>query len=471
MIPARAFDGRKVAVFGLGRTGLAAVRALRAGGAEVLAWDDNPAAREAAEADGFTLTDLHAASWKGVKALVLSPGVPLTHPEPHATVKAARKHSIPVIGDIELFAQERSGWDDVRVVGVTGTNGKSTTTALIGHVLRTAGCDARVGGNIGEAVLNLDPPRPGAIYVLELSSYQLDLAETLRCDVALFLNLAPDHLDRHGDMDGYLAAKMRIFRNQTPADAAILGVDDHWTQGACTRLCASGGRDVIPVSSRSAVGKGVYVLGSVLYDALDGAARRVADLASAPALPGRHNHQNAAAAYAAARRLGLTSEEIAAGLTSFPGLAHRQERVAQIGRVSFINDSKATNADAAAQAMGCYQDMFWIAGGQAKAGGIETLRRFFPNVRKAYLIGEDAGMLDAQIGGAAPTARCGDLEAALEAAARDALASDAPAPVVLLSPACASFDQFKSFEHRGDVFRAAAQALADHPERLNGDAA
>jgi len=471
MIPARAFSGSKLAVFGLGRTGLAAVRALRAGGAAVSAWDDKEEARLAARAEGATLADPLKAGLKGVDALVLSPGVPLTHPEPHPVVKAAQKHRVAVIGDTELFAREQGRWEDVRVVGITGTNGKSTSTALLGHVLRAAGRDARIGGNIGEAVLNLDPPRPGAVYVLELSSYQLDLTETLRCHAAVFLNLAPDHLDRHGDMDGYLAAKMRIFQNQTADDAVILGVDDHWTQGACTRLCAAGGRQIVPVSARSTLGKGVYVIDAELYDAIGGTARKILDLRNAPALPGRHNHQNAAAAYAAARRLGLSPDEIVAGLKSFPGLAHRQEHVAQIGRVSFINDSKATNADAAAQAMGCYADIFWIAGGQAKTGGVETLRDFFPRIRKAFFIGEDAPLLERQLDGAAPSERFADLEAAVEAAARAALESEADKPVVLLSPACASFDQFKNFEHRGDVFRDAARALAAHPERLKGDAA
>ncbi len=470
MIPARAFNGRKVAVFGLGRTGLAAARALAAGGAEVLAWDDNAETRARAEEQGVALHDLDKAHWGRIKALVLSPGVPLTHPAPHRFVEAALKHDAPVIGDVELFAQEIAREEGVTVVGVTGTNGKSTTTALLGHVLRLAGRDVRVGGNIGEAVLNLEPPRPGAVYVLELSSFQLDLSYTLRCQVGVFLNLTEDHLDRHGDMESYLAAKMRIFDNQDFADAAVVGVDDHWTQGVCTRLCAARGRKVIPVSARTSLGRGVYVVGGVIYEAGGPHVRAIADLADAPGLPGRHNAQNVAAAAAAALRLGLSAADVEQGLTTFPGLAHRQERVARIGKVSFVNDSKATNADAAAQAMGCYDDIFWIAGGQAKSGGVSSLSAFFPRVRKAYLIGQDAELLRGQIAGAAEVEMSGDLQTALESAARDAARSEAPQPVVLLSPACASFDQFRHFEHRGDVFRDAACKLADAAQKT-GDAA
>ncbi len=460
MIPVRAYQGRRVAVFGLGRTGIAAARALAAGGADVSAWDDNEAAREAAIKAGLELDDLNRRDWGDMAALVLSPGIPLTHPAPHRMVSLAEAVGAPVIGDIELFAQAIADVPDVTVIGITGTNGKSTTTALIGHILKAAGKDVHVGGNIGEAVLTLAPPRPGAVYVLELSSYQLDLTRSLRCDTAIFLNLTPDHIDRHGDIEGYLAAKTRIFANQRPGDTAIVGVDDTYTAGLCTRLKAESGRVVIPVSNQRLVSFGVYALAGKLYDDVGGGGTRmVMDLARASALPGGHNAQNAAAAYAAVRRLDVCIADAVAGIASFPGLPHRQERVGEAGSLLFINDSKATNAEAAAQALGCYHDIFWIAGGQAKKGGIESLAPFFRRIRKAYLIGQDAGLLQKQLGPSVENEICGTLEAALQHAAADAADSGLRRPVVLLSPACASFDQFKSYEHRGDVFRAAVNDL------------
>ena len=472
MIPVRAFAGRRVAVFGLARTGIAAARALEAGGATVSAWDDSEPAREAAAAQGVSLDDPNRRDWGDVAALVLSPGVPLTHPAPHRLVRMAQTLGVPVIGDIELFALALAEAKimDVKVVGVTGTNGKSTTTALIGHMLKAAGRDAQVGGNIGEAALNLDPPRPGMVYVLELSSYQLDLIRTLRCHAAVWLNITPDHIDRHGDLKGYAAAKKRIFASQRPGDAAIVGADDKPSASVLTELRGrANGRSVIPVSAMKAVPEGVYALSGTLYDAANEGGRAVFDLSHAPALPGRHNAQNAAAAWAAVRHLGLSAAEAAEGLKTFPGLAHRQERVGAVGNVTVVNDSKATNADAAAQALSCYDDIFWIAGGQAKKGGVASLKAFFPRIRKAYLIGQDAKMLARQLKGGTETVMSGTLEAATEQALRDARESGLGAAVVLLSPACASFDQFKSFEHRGDVFRALVQDLM--PASREGDAA
>lgn len=471
MIPVTAYRGRRVAVFGLGRTGIAAARALLAGGASVSAWDDNEASREAAIAAGLELDDLNRRDWGDIAALVLSPGIPLTHPAPHRLVGLARAVGAPVIGDMELFASAIADTPDVTVVGITGTNGKSTTTALIGHILKSAGRDVRVGGNIGEAVLGLQPPRPGAIYVLELSSYQLDLIESLRCQVAVFLNLTPDHIDRHGDMAGYLAAKERIFANQQAGDTAVIGVDDEYTSGVCARQKARTGLNVIPVSSQRLVSFGVYALAGRLHDDLEkkSGVKTVMELARAAALPGAHNAQNAAAAYAAVRALGVSVSDAVSGITSFPGLPHRQERVGEAGSLLFVNDSKATNAEAAAQALGCYHDIFWIAGGQAKAGGIESLKTYFRRIRKAYLIGQDAGMLATQLGTSVPHVIAGTLDQAVKLAAMDAADSGLRRPVILLSPACASFDQFKSYEHRGDTFR---QLVTDLLARATkGDAA
>ena len=470
MIPVRTYEGRRVAVFGLGRTGITAARALLAGGAEVSAWDDNEATREAAAKAGLELDDLNPRDWGDMAALVLSPGIPFTHPAPHRIVSLARAVGAPVIGDMELFAQAIAGMPGVSVIGVTGTNGKSTTTALIGHILKEAGRDVRVGGNIGDAVLGLEPPRPGAIYVLELSSYQLDLVNSLRYQVAIFLNLTPDHIERHGDMEGYRAAKERIFANQRSGDTAIIGVDDEPSRSVCTRVKSRAGPDVIPVSSQHVVSFGVYALAGKLYDDTGSAgARTVVDLARAQALPGSHNAQNAAAAYAAVRALGLSVTDAVSGIASFPGLPHRQERVGEAGALLFINDSKATNAEAAAQALGCYHDIFWIAGGQAKSGGIDALQPFFRRIRKAYLIGQDASLLQKQLGGAVPSILSGTLEQALQNAAIDAAESGHRRPVVLLSPACASFDQFTSYEHRGDRFRALVKDLLERASK--GDAA
>ncbi|MCG9915084.1 MAG: UDP-N-acetylmuramoyl-L-alanine--D-glutamate ligase [Phenylobacterium sp.] len=461
MIPVRGFEGKTVAVFGLARTGLAAARALQAGGANLALWDDRPAAREAAIAEGFELTDLTSADWWSFAALLLSPGVPLTHPAPHWTVERAKAAGVEVLGDIELFARAVNAAPEhkrPKVVAITGTNGKSTTTALIAHICSSAGRDTRIGGNIGYGVLGLDDMHGGAVYVLEISSYQLDLTSSLKPDVSILLNISPDHLDRHGGMEGYVAAKRRVLLNQGKGDTAVIGVDDPYGQRICTEVVAANRRTIVPISASKAIGRGVYVLQGLLYDATGERAVEIADLLRAKSLPGRHNWQNAAAAYSAARGLGLTPEEAAEGLMTFPGLAHRMETVGQVGRVRFVNDSKATNADAARQAMSSYPKFYWIAGGQAKTRGIESLNDLFPRIEKAYLIGEAAPAFAEVLEGAAPVAQCGDLERAVQQAYADAAATGQDA-VVLLSPACASFDQFADFEARGEAFRAAVLGL------------
>jgi UDP-N-acetylmuramoylalanine--D-glutamate ligase len=461
MIPVRGFEDKKVAVFGLARTGLAAARALAAGGAKVVAWDEKAAAREGAEAEGFTLEDLTTADWTTLAALVLSPGVPLTHPKPHWTVERANAAGVPIMGDIELFARTVAAAPSHRrpkIVAITGTNGKSTTTALVGHVCRQAGRDVRIGGNIGVGVLGLEDMHGGAIYVLELSSYQLDLTSSLKPDVAIILNISPDHLERHGDMAGYVAAKKRILLNQGKGDTAVVGVDDEWCQQIVTEITAANRRTIVPISARRSMGRGVSAVQGMLYDATGERVIEICDLTRAVSLPGRHNWQNAAAAYAAARALGLSEQAAAQGLMTFPGLAHRMETVGAIGRVRFVNDSKATNADAARQALSSYPKVYWIAGGQPKAGGIESLADLFGSVAKAYLIGEAEDAFAATLDRRAPYARCGTMDAAVRAAFADARASGDDA-IVLLSPACASFDQFTDFEDRGEAFRAAVHQL------------
>jgi UDP-N-acetylmuramoylalanine--D-glutamate ligase len=463
MIPVRGFEGRTVAVFGLARTGLAAARALVAGGAEVAVWDEKPAARAAAEAEGLAVVDLTTADWSRFAAIMLSPGVPLTHPEPHWTVVKARAAGVEIVGDIELFARTVNAAPEHRrpkIVAITGTNGKSTTTALIGHICAEAGRDVRVGGNIGYGVLGLEDMHGGAVYVLELSSYQLDLTSSLHADVSVLLNISPDHLERHGSMQNYVAAKRRILLNQGKGDTAVIGVDDPWGQHICTEITAANRRTIVPISASKAMSRGVYALDGLLYDATGERATEVADLKRARSLPGRHNWQNAAAAYAAAKGLGIDAAEAAQHLMSFPGLAHRMETVGHLGKVRFVNDSKATNADAARQALSSYPKVYWIAGGQPKSGGIGPLADLFGRIEKAYLVGEAGPVFAEVLRGKAPAVVSGTIEAAVTQAYADAAASGQEA-IVLLSPACASFDQFADFEERGEAFRSAVQRLAN----------
>lgn len=466
MIRISEYFARDVAVYGLGRTGLSAALALKAGGARVHAWDDNEETRAKAEAAGIALSDINKRDWQTFAALVLSPGIPYKFPQPHRLVRMAEMTGVPVIGDMELFARAVQAMPErsrPKVVGITGTNGKSTTTALIGHILKEAGRDVRVGGNIGTGVLDLAPLHSNAVYVLELSSYQLDLVKSLRCNMAVMLNLSPDHLDRHGGMDGYQAAKMRLFQNQTPQDVAVIGFDDLYTQSMAIGLSASGPQKVTQISSTYTLGKGVSAVEGRLYDNMGGKAEFIGKLEDCPALQGRHNFQNAAAAYAACRALGLDPSTIMAGLKTFPGLAHRMENVGAIEGVRFVNDSKATNAQAAEQALRSFKNIYWIAGGVAKAEGIAPLATCFPNVTKAYLIGQAEETFAATLHGKVEAQKCGTLERAIDAAFLDARASGEASPVVLLSPACASFDQFKDYEHRGDVFRDFVRSMMPAP--------
>jgi len=473
MIPITEFKGRDVAVFGLARTGLAAARALIAGGARVHAWDDSDVNRAKAEATGIPVSDINSRDWRSFAALVLSPGVPLSFPEPHRVVTLAQATGVPIVSDIELFARAVNALPATqrpKLIGVTGTNGKSTTSALIAHILKQAGKDVRLGGNIGEAILDLPSLHAGAYYVIELSSFQLDLTSSLRLDVAVWLNTTPDHLDRHGDMAAYVAAKKRIFLNQGAADWAVVGVDDHYCAQVCTELTRAAVQHVAPISSGQALGRGISALDGKIIDGLSGRSEIVADLSLAPALAGKHNAQNAAAAYAATRVLNVDPRIIAMAMQTFAGLPHRLERIATIDGIRFINDSKATNANAAAQALAVYPRVYWIAGGVAREGGIEDLEPFFPRMAKVYLIGQSAGDFSDTLRGKVAVAMAGNLEAAVKLAFADARASGEPHPVVLLSPACASFDQFKSYEDRGEQFRKFVTALADAPQTRNGAA-
>ena len=459
MIPVTAFAGKKVAIFGLGGSGLASASALLAGGADVIGWDDSAEAVAKATSAGIPSGDLRQVDWKRISALVLAPGVPLTHPAPHWTVRLARAAGVEVIGDIELFCRERRARAATApFIAITGTNGKSTTTALVAHLLRSAGRDAEIGGNIGTVILSLAPPDQTRAHVVECSSYQIDLAPTLDPSVGILLNITEDHLDRHGTLAHYAAVKERLATGVQEDGMAIIGVDDAWCAAVADRI-EQVGKKLIRVSVRRPLPGGLYFENESIMRAADGGACAIAKIGGIGSLRGMHNAQNAACAAGAALALGLSAQAIQRGLASFPGLAHRMEEVGRKARVLFVNDSKATNADSAAQALACFSDIFWIAGGRAKTGGIASLGSFFPRIRKAYLIGEAATDFAAELEGRVPHAVVGTLERAVERAAADAETSEMPEPVVLLSPACASFDQYRNFELRGDKFRELVRAL------------
>ncbi len=456
MIPAKTFSGKRVALFGLGGSGIATAHALIEGGADVLAWDDNPESVATAEGEGITTGDLRSAEWPAFASFVLSPGVPLTHPKPHWTVELARGAGVEIIGDIELFGRERRARaPDAPFIAITGTNGKSTTTALAAHILKAAGRDTQMGGNIGRAVMTLDPPKPKRHYVVECSSYQIDLSPSINPTAGILLNLTPDHLDRHGTMQHYASIKERLVAG---SGTAIIGVDDVYCAQIADRL-ERAGRHVIRISKRLPLTDGYFADGTDLMEAEHGRYSRIGFLEGIGSLRGQHNAQNALAAVAACLRVGLDLGEIQSGLESFPGLAHRMEQVGKKDNVLFVNDSKATNADAAAPALSSFPRIYWIAGGLPKEGGIEPLRSYFPRIAKAYLIGEAAPGFSATLGEAVPYEISGTLAAAVAHAAHDAALDESGEAVVLLSPACASFDQFKNFEIRGEAFRQAVHAI------------
>jgi UDP-N-acetylmuramoylalanine--D-glutamate ligase len=459
MIPCTTFAGKKVAVFGLGGSGLASAHALVAGGADVVGFDDSAESLAKAAQAGIATADLRTLDWSKISALLLAPGVPLTHPAPHWSVDLARSAGAEVIGDIELYCRERRVLaPHSPFVAITGTNGKSTTTALIHHLLKAAGRSAELGGNIGTAVLTLAPPRADHAHVIECSSYQIDLAPSLNPRVGVLINVSEDHLDRHGTLAHYAAVKERLAAGVQPDGAAVIGVDDALCLAAAGRIERKGG-NVIRVSVRQPLQAGIFVESGTIFRAASDDEWPLASLDGIGSLRGLHNAQNAACAAAAALVLGLDTAAIQSGMRSFPGLAHRMEQVGRKGNVLFVNDSKATNADSAAQALACFPDIFWIAGGKPKTGGITALAEFFPRIRKAYLIGEAAAEFARTLDGKVACDLAGTLDRAVEAAARDAEGAGLNEPVVLLSPACASFDQYRNFELRGDRFRELVLAL------------
>ncbi|WP_149588865.1 UDP-N-acetylmuramoyl-L-alanine--D-glutamate ligase [Tabrizicola flagellatus] len=464
MIPVKGYKGQKVAVLGLGRSGLATAAALRAGGAEPLLWDDSPEARARAEAEGFTLTDLtRNAALDGVACLVTSPGIPHLYPAPNPIIARALELGVPVDNDIGLFFQSAAAadWEGMetppKIVAVTGSNGKSTTTALIHHILAEAGRPTQMAGNIGKGVLSIDPPGDGEVVVLELSSYQTELARALTPDVAVFTNLSPDHLDRHGGMGGYFAAKARLFTMGGP-DRAVVGVDEVEGRYLAGALAQGPGDDrVIRVSSGQKLegfGWSVFARKGFLAEWRKGRQVAAIDLREVKGLPGAHNHQNACAAYAACRSLGIAPKLIEGALHSFAGLPHRSQLVGEKAGVRFVNDSKATNVDSAAKALQAFPRIRWIAGGLGKEGGIAALAPHLGSVVKAYLIGHSARDFALQIG-QTPHEICETMERAVARAAEEAQAGE----VVLLAPAAASFDQYPNFEKRGEDFTARVKAL------------
>ncbi|WP_299742205.1 UDP-N-acetylmuramoyl-L-alanine--D-glutamate ligase [uncultured Tateyamaria sp.] len=456
MIPVQGLNGARVAVLGLGRSGLVAARALKAGGATPICWDDNPDARAKAETEGFACLDLKkGGAFDNVARLIVSPGIPHLYPSPNPVIAAAWAAGVPVDNDIGLFFQsfatsEWNRFDTVpRVIAVTGSNGKSTTCALIHHVMEVAGRPSQLAGNIGRGVLDIDPPHDGEIVVLELSSYQTDLARSLTPDVAVFTNLSPDHLDRHAGMGGYFAAKRRLFAEGGP-DRAVIGVDEDEGRSLAGQLSEGPSDDrVIRVSAAEKLtGPGWQVFAKKGFLAEYRKGRQVAsiDLRDVAGLPGAHNHQNACAAYAAARAVGVAPKVIEQAFHSFAGLPHRSQTIAEADGVRYVNDSKATNVDSAAKALAAFKNIRWICGGLQKEGGLDPLNDAASGVRKAYVIGREAAQFAMQLNVEAQV--CGSMSAAVAAAMEDAEAGD----VVLLAPAAASFDQYDSFERRGEDF-------------------
>jgi UDP-N-acetylmuramoylalanine--D-glutamate ligase len=438
--------GKTFGVVGLGKSGRATVGSLLASGANIVGWDDGEEARVVAQREFPTMTITAVKSWKysSMRALVMSPGIMLNHP----AVLLAQEHHVEVLGDIELLYRARPR---ARYLTITGTNGKSTTTTLTAHILKACGKQVEAGGNLGVPALDLGALDANGLYVLELSSYQLDLVRTTAFQTAMLLNISPDHLDHHGSMENYIAAKRHIFDRATKDSVAIIGVDDTITLGICQEMMKAGNQRVIPISARNSLVRGIYVVDGILHNSLE-TTPLTADLRPMRTLQGEHNWQNAAAAYAACWANGCAHHDIVRAMRTYPGLAHRMQWLGTVDGVQFVNDSKATNADAAEKALKTFDNIYWILGGREKEGGITSLEQYFPKVRNAYLIGEAAHSFQKTLEGKVKYLQCNMLSRAFEVAAEDAMRDRLPNAVVLLSPACASFDQFANFELRGEVF-------------------
>lgn len=442
MLTAPKYQDKTIGVFGLARTGVAAVHSLVASGATVKAWDDTEAARARVES---CLADLYQDDFTAMDALLLAPGVPTQFPVPHSLVVKARAAGVPVISDIDVFQSARKSLPKHKAVAITGTNGKSTTTALIEHMTREQGRPSVMGGNIGTGILAIQPLKKKGVYVLELSSFQLEITQNFNADVAILLNITPDHLDRHGSLEGYIAAKEKLFSLQSRKGTAVISVDDQ----PCQRVAARCRQNVVPVSTKHRVQNGVFVEDGILFDAIDGEQVRIGNLGECPALQGEHNWQNAAAAFATGRALGFKAHKIFNSLKSFPGLAHRQEILPYDDEIKIVNDSKATNVDAAVRALRTFKNIRWIAGGRAKDRDFSGFAGEVSEVKKAYLMGEHGGLIADALPSGIDRELFGTMRQAFDAAVSEALPKD----TILLSPACTAFDQFADFEKRGDAFR------------------
>ena len=454
MIPVNGYAGQNVAVLGLGRTGQSVARALKQGGASIHVWDDSEETRERIKRQDLTLTNLNSVDWRTFEVLVLSPGVPYKFPSPHPIVKNAQECGVSIVGDMELFSQWINSIPMVErpiVIGVTGTNGKSTTTAMIAHTLEYAGMNVQMGGNIGTGVLDLCPRTKNAVFVLELSSYQLDLTQSLHCNIAILLNISADHIDRHGNFDNYVRAKGKIFSNQTKADIAIINAEDT----ACRLIgnIVSRSAEVIDLPSRLMSKEEWSLVGRLDQPAYE------EDKPNTVTSAKHFNSQNVNATYIAGKWLGIQIETISEALENFEGLEHRKEFVTRINKVTFINDSKATNESSVRDALSSYQNIYWIAGGRAKENSFDVLAEIVKTVVKGYFIGEAKSGLEQTFRDRMPVELCASLVDAIEKAYVEAHASGKEATVIL-SPACASFDQFKNFEHRGQVFKQTVEKLA-----------
>ena len=451
MIPLTTYRDDAILVVGLGKSGASAAKALSAGGARVSVWDDSPAKRAEAEAEGFAVINIDTVDMRTMDDIIWSPGVPHTFPRPHKLAEKANDAGLTLRCDVDLLATAQP---DATYIGITGTNGKSTTTALTGHVLKSVGKNVDVGGNLGVPALDLKPLGADGIYVLELSSYQVELTPNLSCATAALINIAPDHLDRHYGIAGYVTAKADLFSRQKASTTAIVGLDDEYSRNVFTALHDNKSHTIIGISADSSANANVLVQDGLLFDGLDGVLKEAADLNGLAALPGQHNWQNTAACYAIARVHGISPEDITSAFTTFPGLPHRQEVVGTVTGVTFVNDSKATNATASEKALSCYSCIYWIAGGQAKEGGIAALAPLFGRIRHALLIGEAADDFAETLQGAGvAVSHHKSLEDAVEQAGHLALRDGSSSATVLLSPACSSFDMFENFEQRGDAFK------------------
>ncbi len=453
-------NGKPVAVFGLGVSGLATAKALLRGGADVYAWDDDEDKRKAAADAGIKIENFLVGGLPGYGALVLSPGVPLHYPEPHRAVARAREQDVEIIGDLEILHRCHHGY---KIIGITGTNGKSTTTALVTHILKESGVDAVSGGNIGTAALEMELPKdPNGYIVLEISSYQMDLCPTFRPDIAVLLNITPDHIDRHGTIELYALAKEHMFEG---TGLAVCGIDDEYSAAIYDRVQRKGERRMVPISVKKEPEHGIWARAGKLIDGSGEEQREIADISFIPALPGLHNQQNFCAAYAICREAGVAPEQIVAAAKTYESLPHRQKLVRVINGVAYVNDSKATNAESTARALSCYNNIYLIAGGRAKDGGLDGIEMYIDRINHVFLIGEavdDFALWLKKIGVEHTKSHTLDV-AVLEAHTMAQAERGQPggAGCVLLSPACASWDQFKNYGHRGDVFTALVESLSE----------